>query len=151
MEKSVIIPVDETNLSQAATIHSVSWRESHRAFCSVEFLESHTPEQQLAYLENKIKDGTNLYMLIDEEPMGIVAVTGDLIEDLYVLPDKQNMGYGTELLRYAIARCTGTPTLWVLENNTDAVRLYLRMGFSRTGRKNAITNELDEIEFALNS
>ena len=96
-----------------------------------------------------MNNGTKLYMLVEEEPIGVVSVTNGLIEDLYILPDMQNMGYGTELLLYAVGQCTDTPTLWILENNINAERLYRRIGFKQTGRKNAITNELDEIEFAL--
>ena len=146
---SVIIPVDETNLLQAAAIHSISWKESHRAFCAPDFIEMHTPERQRKYLSSKMNEGTKLYMLVDVEPVGIVSVTDSLIEDLYILPDKQNMGYGTQLLQYAMDRCMDTPTLWILENNVNAERLYLRMGFRKTGRKNAITDGLDEIEFSL--
>ena len=149
MEASVIIPADETNLLRAATIHSISWQESHRAFCTPEFTELHTPERQLEYLRNKMDCGTKIFMLVDEAPAGIVSVTGSLIEDLYVLPEKQNMGYGTKLLQYAIDHCEDTPTLWILENNLRAEKLYCRMGFQKTGRRNAITSELDEIEFAL--
>ena len=146
----MIIPVDETNLYQAAAIHSISWKESHRAFCSPDFIEMHSPERQLEYLGGKMKDGTEIHMLMAEgEPAGIVSVTGSLIEDLYVLPDKQNRGFGTQLLQYAISRCTGTPTLWILENNVNAGRLYERMGFRKTGRRNPITDDLDEIEFRL--
>ena len=145
----VIIPVDETNLLQAATIHSITWKESHRAFCALDFIELHTPERQKEYLRSKMDHGTKIYMLVDEKPAGIVSVTNGLIEDLYVLPEKQNIGYGTELLQYAVEQCTDTPTLWILENNVNAERLYRRMGFRETGRKNAITNKLDEIEFAL--
>ena len=145
----MIIPVDETNLLQAASIHSISWKESHCAFCSPDFIELHTPDRQREYLRNKMNSGTKLYMLVDEEPVGIVSVTGSLIEDLYIRPDRQNMGYGTKLLQYAIEHCADTPTLWILENNTGAERLYHRMGFMKTGRKNSITSELNEIEFAL--
>ena len=143
----MIIPVDETNLDEAAAIHSISWKESHRAFCSSDFVERHTPERQRCYLHSKMKDGTKVYMLVEEEPVGIVSVTNDIIEDLYILPDKQNMGYGTQLLQYAADQCAGTPTLWILENNTNAERLYRRMGFRKTGRKNTIADGLDEIEF----
>ena len=148
-EANVIIPVDESNLDRAAAIHSISWKESHRSFCAVDFLKKHTPERQREYLSGKINGGTKCYMLVDGEPVGIVSVTDSLIEDLYVLPDKQNKGYGSELLRYAIGQCKDTPTLWILENNVNAERLYYRTGFRRTGRRNAITDELDEIEFAL--
>ena len=109
----------------------------------------HTTESQEKYISDKIKNGTKFFMLISEEPTGIVSITDSLIEDLYVLPDKQNMGFGTKLLHYAITLCTGTPTLWILENNTNAERLYIREGFIKTGRKNAITDTLDEIEFVL--
>ena len=145
----MIISVDKTNLFQAAIIHSISWKESHRAFCTPDFIESHTPERQRDYLNKKMNSGTRIYMLVEEKPIGIVSVTNSLIEDLYVLPNMQNMGYGTKLLQYAIDQCTDTPSLWILENNTKAERLYHRMGFKRTGRKISITGGLDEIEFAL--
>ena len=145
----MIISVDVTNLLQAATIHSISWKESHRAFCMPDFVASHTPDRQRNYLSNKMNSGTKIYMLVEEKPIGIVSVTNSLIEDLYVLPDMQNMGYGTKLLQYAIDQCTDTPTLWILENNINAERLYHRMGFRKTGRKNSITGGIDEIEFAL--
>lgn len=149
VEVSMIVPVNETNLLQAATIHSISWKESHRAFCTPDFIETHTPDRQREYLRNKMNNGTKLYMLVEEKPIGVVSVTKGLIEDLYILPDMQNMGHGTKLLLYAVGQCTDTPTLWILENNINAERLYRRIGFKETGRKNAITNKLDEIEFAL--
>lgn len=149
MEADVIVPVDETNIVQAAIIHSVSWKESHRSFCAPEFIEKHTPDRQRSYLSSKMNAGAQLFMLIDEKPIGIVSVSNSLIEDLYVLPDMQNMGYGTKLLKYAIDRCEDIPTLWILENNSDAEGFYRRMGFTETGRKNQITDGLDEIEFAL--
>ena len=149
VEVRMIVPVDETNLLQAATIHSISWKESHRAFCTPDFIETHTPDRQREYLRNKMNNGTKLYMLVEEKPIGVVSVTKGLIEDLYILPDMQNMGYGTKLLLYAVGQCTDIPTLWILENNINAERLYRRIGFKETGRKNAITNKLDEIEFAL--
>ncbi len=145
----MIIPVDEKNLCQAAAIHSISWQESHRAFCTPGFVGFHTPRRQEEYLRDKMARGTRLYMLVEGEPAGVVSVTGSLFEDLYVLPERQNRGYGTRLLQYAVSQCTGIPTLWILENNERAGRLYRRMGFRETGRRNAITDGLDEIEFAL--
>ncbi|MBR3239369.1 MAG: GNAT family N-acetyltransferase [Oscillospiraceae bacterium] len=144
-----IILVDKTNILQAALIHSIAWQESHRAFCAPDFIEKHTPERQREYLRSKMSDGTRVFMLVDEKPVGIVSITGSLIEDLYVLPDMQNRGYGTELLRFAIGLCTAIPALWILENNAGARRLYHRMGFRETGRRHSITDGLDEIELAL--
>ncbi len=145
----MIIPVNEQNVMEAAIIHSISWRESHRDFCTPEFIESHSPERQLKYIRDKMNKGTKFFILVDEEPVGVVSVTDSLIEDLYVLPEKQKMGYGTKLLEYAIGQCPDTPSLWILENNVNAERLYCRMGFAKTGRINAITDKLAEIELAL--
>ena len=145
----MIVSVDETNLSQAATIHSISWRESHRSFCAPDFVEKHTPKRQQEYLQNKMNNAARIYMLVDEEPVGIVSVTKSMIEDLYVLPDRQNKGYGTALLEYATSQCTETPTLWILENNSEAKRFYNKRGFKETGRRATIDKGLDEIELAL--
>lgn len=46
----MIITVDRTNLLQAAMIHSISWKESHRSFCVPDFVERHTPERQQEYM-----------------------------------------------------------------------------------------------------
>ena len=109
-------------------------------------MEAHTPARQREYLRRKMDGGARVYMLVDEQPLGIVSVSGSLIEDLYVLPDMRNRGYGTKLLEFAMSRCADTPVLWILENNAGARRLYHRMGFIETGGRNRITNGLDEIE-----
>jgi GNAT superfamily N-acetyltransferase len=145
----MIVPVDQSNICQAAEVHSVSWQESHRSFCSADFIALHTPEHQQEYLSEKISRGSRVFMLVDGKPAAIVSVTGSLIEDLYVLPSRQNKGYGTLLLEYAVRQCTGTPTLWILENNKGAERLYRRIGFRKTGRVHTVTDGLDEIEFTL--
>ena len=145
----IIIPVDQSNLYQAAEIHSASWQESHCSFCTADFIALHSPEHQLEYLAEKIRQGSKVYMMLDDQPVGIVSLTGSLIEDLYILPDRQNKGYGTALLNFAVSLCPDTPTLWILENNVNAKRLYCRMGFRETGNRNNITEGLDEIEFAL--
>ncbi len=145
----VITEAEGPALYRAAVIHSVSWQESHRAFCTPEFVNMHTPERQLRYLRDKRKHGSRVFLLSEGEPVGLVSVTGSLIEDLYILPEKQCRGYGTRLLRYAVGQCTGIPTLWILENNTRAKRLYLALGFRETGRVSAVTKGLNEIEMSL--
>ena len=144
-----IISVDRSSLPAAARIHSVSWQESHRSFCAPDFIALHTPERQQAYLREKLDRGSRIFMLADDEPVGIVSVTGSLIEDLYILPEYQRRGYGTALLHYAIRQCDSVPVLWILENNSGAARLYRREGFRETGRRNRIADGLDEIEFSL--
>ena len=149
-ENTVIVAVDEADLAQAAEVHSVSWQESHRSFCSPGFVAEHTPERQREYLKGKMEEGSRVFMLVSEEgPSGIVTVTGSLIADLYVLPDRQGRGYGTELLRFAEAQCDGDPTLWILRNNERAGRLYRKEGFRETGRIREGAAGIGELEFTL--
>ena len=145
----MIESVKEENVARAAAVHSAAWQASHKDFCSADFVARHTPERQETYLREKMRRGARIFLLSEDRPLGLVSVTGSLIEDLYVLPEVQNRGYGTQLLRFAVRQCEGTPTLWILENNTGAAKLYRREGFRETGRRSFIADGLDEIEFSL--
>ena len=142
----MIVEVNDRNLFQAATIHSISWKESHNSFCSNEFVEKHTIERQMEYLATEISLGKTIYMLIDNEPVAIVSVKDNLIENLYVLPKEQGKGYGTELLLFAISKCVGVPTLWILNNNERAYSLYQKQGFCLSGNTKRLSDTLSEIE-----
>ena len=144
-----ITKVDEGNIADAGRIHSESWKESHRSFCSAEFVEKHTPAAQVAFLRREMSTGKSIYILIDNYPVGIVSVYGSLIENLYVLPSEQRKGYGSLLLDYAIRHCTGTPSLWILNNNEGAYRLYTKNGFKETGNRKQLNDTLYEMELSL--
>ena len=145
-----IVPAGPGDIADAGRVHAEAWQESHRAFCTPAFVAQHTAKRQAAYLSDKLAQGAQLYLLrLDGRAAGVVSVTGSLIEDLYILPDCQNRGLGTALLRYAVRRCEGRPTLWILENNGGAERMYRREGFVPTGRRNNIADGLDEVEFEL--
>ena len=142
----MIQPVTPSNLMQAAAIHAESWQASHRAICTPEFLALHTPERQARYLKSEMDKGARLYLLTEGKPVGIVSVHDSRIENLYVLPSEQNKGYGTRLLAFAIQQCTDCPTLWILNANTGAKRLYERNGFQPTGNTVQHTGGLHELE-----
>ena len=144
-----ITKVDEANIADAGRIHSESWKESHRSFCSTEFVEKHTPAAQVEYLCLEMNAGKSIYMLIDGYPVGIVSVHGNIIENLYVLPSEQRKGYGSQLLHYAIQQCTGIPSLWILNNNEGAYRLYTKNGFKKTGNRKQLNDTLYEVELSL--
>ena len=61
-------------------------------------------------------------MLVKHKPVGIVSVTGSLIEDLYIRPDEQNKGYGTD--------CCNLPS--------KRVRTLLLSGYWKTTRKQPV-------------
>ena len=138
--------VTEKNIDIAAEIHSISWKESHRTFCSEEFIQAHTKERQKRYIEKEMECGKQFYIINENGAKGIVSVKDNLIENLYVLPMEQGKGYGTELLKYAEHLCKGIPTLWILSNNEKAKNLYRKMGYRFTGNTKTLNSELKELE-----
>lgn len=142
----MIVEVNEQNLAVAGHIHSEAWKQSHRAFCSVAFIEKHTAAAQTDYLRDQIKQGKRIFLLTEDTPIGIVSVHEELIENLYVLPSQQNKGYGTQLLQFAIRQCSKEARLWLLSNNEGAYRLYAKHGFIKTGQVHRLNETLYEIE-----
>lgn len=140
-----IVPVDAQNLQDAACVHAESWRASHREICSAAFVEAHTTERQLRYLQEEQSRGKALFLLLAPDPVGVVSVYQDVIENLYVLPDRQERGYGSRLLDYACSLCR-KPKLWVLNSNTRARIFYENHGFQYTGREKRLSDILIELE-----
>ena len=145
----MIIKVNEENLQTAAEINAESWQKSHSTLYSESFIKQHNAARQKVCLKNSMKDGKRLYMLVKEIPVGIVSIKDNLIEDLYILPAEQHKGYGTELLLFAIKKCSGKPSLWVLDNNEKAQSLYRKYGFHLTGKKHLFSGQLTELEMAI--
>ena len=145
-----IIRVTEHNIHDAGRIHAESWRESHKSFCSEEFVARHTEEAQTEYIRSEIAKGKDFYMLIDRKPVGIVSLQNGLIENLYILPNEQGKGYGTSLLQYVLQLYDGVPSLWVLSNNDRARTFYEKYGFTESGKRNQLRRDLFEIEMVLN-
>jgi len=61
--------------------------------------------------------------------VGMSALSGDLLDQLYVHPDAQGRGAGSALIDTAKERRPGGFTLWVFQQNEAARRFYERSGF----------------------
>ena len=144
-----ILQVNADNLIQAAEIHAISWRESHKDFCSPAFVAEHTTERQARYLQREMDAGKKLFILVDEIPVGIVSVDGSRIANLYVLPEQQRKGYGSKLLEHAISQCDGTPCLWILSNNKVAEQMYYKRGFRPSGIRKYVSSAIFQYEMRL--
>lgn len=68
-----------------------------------------------------------------EQITGFVAVSNRRVELLFMHPSARGQGGGRRLLTYTITTC-GATSLHVKEQNEQAVRFYLRMGFDVVGR-----------------
>ena len=61
----MIKTVDEKNIDIAASIHSEACQESHKSFCSPEFVGIHTQEHQKEYLLEKMKKSCSENDILD--------------------------------------------------------------------------------------
>lgn len=76
----------------------------------------------------------NTYVYDDGVVKGIIRISGDEIEKLFIEPTFQSQGIGAELLDFAVNHLNGSQ-LWVLEYNTRGITFYERHGFALTGEK----------------
>ena len=127
----MIVEVNETNIIDAAKIYMESWKESHKDICSSEFIEKHDFKYMIDFLKEKIDIGYDIFIdYINEKPVGIVGInlTDEEICLLYIFPNEQGKGFGTELLEFAVKRCKN-PYITVLDTNKKAIAFYLKKGF----------------------
>lgn len=103
------------------------------SFGSLTFLPRlHTDDEHRAFIANVVLRQQEVVVAEDEAGVtGFIAMAhGDLIEHLYVRPERQRRGIGTALLDEAKARMPGGFRLWVFQQNDQARRFYERNGLA---------------------
>lgn len=76
----------------------------------------------------------NSFVYDDGTVKGVIRVSGNEIEKLFVEPQFQGMRIGEQLLKYAVSELNADE-LWVLEYNERGMAFYQRNGFVLTGEK----------------
>lgn len=76
----------------------------------------------------------NTYVYDDGVVKGIIRISGDEIEKLFIEPTFQSHGIGAKLLDFAVS-VKHASWLWVLEYNERGIAFYERNGFTLTGEK----------------
>ena len=77
------------------------------------------------------------------EMRGVIAFRDDWIEQLYVLPEAQGRGLGSELLDVA-KQASGRLQLWTFQRSTPARRFYEARGFVLVEQTDGVRNEEKE-------
>lgn len=89
-------------------------------------------------MASEYADGTdalqNTYVYDDGVVKGIIRISGDEIEKLFIEPTFQSQGIGAKLLDFAVSEKHAS-WLWVLEYNKRGIAFYERHGFHLTGEK----------------
>jgi GNAT superfamily N-acetyltransferase len=123
----------------AALVHRTAF---DRALPSLADL--HSPEQDRWFFRERVFKTCEVWGAFDDAAMvGIVAFRRDWIDQLYVLPNDQNRGFGTELLRVA-QRSFERLHLWTFQRNVQARRFYEQKGFVLVTETDGARNEEKE-------
>jgi len=103
-----------------------------------------TPDEDRWFYRERMFKNCTLWGAFDGEVMtGVIAFHDDWIEQLYVLPDAQRRGAGTELLE--VAKCASDRLqLWTFQRNFAARRFYEARGFVRVEETDGARNEEQE-------
>ena len=74
-------------------------------------------------------------------PVGVLVLDGDLMDQLYVHPEAQGRGIGSQLLELAKERRPDGLRLWVFVSNRPARDFYERHGFVVVDGSDGAANE----------
>lgn len=84
------------------------------------------------------KDHVLYYIMIEDKPIGFVHLGArgcniDWLEDLFILPEYQGHGYGTQVLKLTediVKEYSDSIYLEVAARNMEALKLYCRNGYN---------------------
>lgn len=94
----------------------------------------HADEEYLPHLLADVLPSQEVWIAhTGDEPVGVLALDGELLTDLYVAPRAQGRGVGSALLEHAKRLRPNGLTLWVFTSNRPALTFYGRHGFAVVG------------------
>ena len=161
-----IRPAILEDAASIARVHVDSWRSTYAGIVPAEYLaafsyrnrESHWKELLTTY-----RPGTS-YFVAETEDGDIVGFAnagpereGDRIYRselyaIYILEEYQHMGLGRRLFSSVTQRLLAdgfdSMLLWVLEDNSPAIRFYESLGGERVGRETITIGGVDLVEVA---
>ena len=111
--------------------------------------ELHTPEKDRWFLREVVLPNEEVWVAeVDERPVGFAALGSrdgeDYLQHIYVAPEHQGCGLGTQLLDRAKERRPSGFRLWVFQKNDGARRFYERHGLRLVELTDGIGNEEKE-------
>ena len=104
----------------------------------------HTPKEDQWFFRERVFKMCEVWGAFDNALMvGMVAFRKDWIDQLYVLPEAQGRGVGTELLQVAQSSFDRLH-LWTFQRNLPARRFYEARGFALVQETDGAGNEEKE-------
>jgi GNAT superfamily N-acetyltransferase len=108
--------------------------------------ELHTPADDRRFLREVVLPNEEVWVAdIDGRPVGFASLgtrTGDdYLQHIYVAPEHQGRGIGTQLMDRAKERRPGGFRLWVFQKNEGARRFYEKCGMGLVELTDGTGNE----------
>ena len=121
----LIRPAERQDADAIAAVHRTSMREA------LPYLpDLHTADEDRAWVANVVLPHQEVWVAeAGGHVVGVAALDGDMLAQLYILPGEQGRGIGSALLAKAMARRPAGMRLYAFQRNTRARGFYERRGF----------------------
>ena len=104
----------------------------------------HTSDEDRWFYRERVFTGCQVHGAFEGDALaGIIAFRSDWIDQLYVLPEVQGRGVGSELLQVAKRACERLQ-LWTFQRNLGARRFYEARDFALVEETDGTRNEEKE-------
>ena len=125
-----------SDMEAAARIHRTSFDHALPWLTGL-----HTPDEDRWFYRERMFTTCQVHGAFEGGALaGIIAFRSDWIDQLYVLPDMQGRGDGSELLQVAKRACERLQ-LWTFQRNLRARRFYEARGFALVEQTDGARNE----------
>jgi putative acetyltransferase len=107
------------------------------------FPKLRSPDDDLKYFANDVFHNNDVYIAAEStsgKVLGFIAFNHDFVQHLYLLPEAQGTGMGSDLLKTAMVHSTSLK-LWTFQENRKALAFYQRHGFGIIKETNGDENE----------
>jgi GNAT superfamily N-acetyltransferase len=121
----LIRPAEARDADVIAAVHRTSMREA------LPYLpDLHTEDEDRAWVKNVLLPHQEVWVAeFGWRVVGVAALDGDMLSQLYILPGEQGRGIGSALLAKAMEQCPAGMRLYAFQRNTRARGFYERRGF----------------------
>jgi GNAT superfamily N-acetyltransferase len=131
--------LDLADMDAAARVLRTSFDQALPSLASL-----HTPKEDRWFFHERVFTACEVWGAFDGAVMiGILAFREGWIDQLYVLPNAQRRGVGTELLQVA-QNAFDRLQLWTFQRNVGARRFYEARGFALVEETDGAENEEKE-------
>ena len=113
-------------MPEVAKVLRTSFRHTYPTFP-----ELHTEEEDREFFTNIVFPKNEIYIAEDVSGkiVGFIAFNNEFIDHLYLLPEAQRQGIGSELIGLALKHSDHLK-LWTFQENTGAIAFYEKLGFT---------------------